>query len=188
MGLKSKKVNYLKVKIMNSDISKLDLYSLQFYHAALISSPEITEECSDEEEFKKAFISGNKEKAKTYLNKIDVNYDEGYFLRRVAQEGDSDILIELLERGANVRLTDALKEAAHHGHIKCVEILIEHAEKHGNAKELVAPLEGTNALINHPAAEQFFLSHELTKGFFGTSKNLVGLRKGNISCRSLDQI
>jgi tetratricopeptide (TPR) repeat protein len=79
---------------------------------------------SVEDLFKDAFVSGYREKALSYLEHIDVNYDHGYFLIKAAQRGDTDILKRLLDRGANAGLTKALLAAACDGNKACVELLI----------------------------------------------------------------
>jgi hypothetical protein len=77
------------------------------------------------EKFKEEYIFGDKEKAREYLDRIDVDYDEGYFLIKAAQKGDVEVLRALLEREARVGLDDALGAAAREGDIECAKVLIQ---------------------------------------------------------------
>lgn len=80
------------------------------------------------EDFLREYLFYDKENAvKNYLNSpyIDINYNNGLFLFKAAEAGDISTLTLLLEKGADVGLTDALGAAAHNGHEDIVTLLIE---------------------------------------------------------------
>ena len=61
-----------------------------------------------------------------YIEDIDPNYDEGYFLTIAAREGDSEMLQTLIEIGANVNIDNesALTAAANSKYKDCIKLLI----------------------------------------------------------------
>ena len=61
-----------------------------------------------------------------YIEDIDPNYDEGYFLTMAAREGDNKMLQALIARGADVNIDNesALKTAINHRQEDCVKLLV----------------------------------------------------------------
>lgn len=100
-------------------------------------------------DFTHEYLFGDRQKAFGLLPFIDPNYDNGYFLLIAAEEVDSNMIEELLERGAKVGIQEALAAATCNRDDKgCIELLIEK----GKANPLL--LSGTTAAF-HPRIKAY---------------------------------
>lgn len=106
-------------------------------------------------EFANFCEAGNTEELYYLLKKendIDVNYQNGYFGVLAAMNGNVEVLKFLSKHGADMHIDNEamLKNAAHNGHINCVNYLLE---KH-NANPL--ELLNTTAYNNYQEVENIF--------------------------------
>lgn len=80
----------------------------------------------DSERFEFAYALGLKKEALCYIDRIDVNYDNGYLLILAAQKVDADMLARLLAKQPKVGLQAALTSAAIEHSSECLDILISY--------------------------------------------------------------
>jgi hypothetical protein len=94
----------------------------------------------DDEEIEKALAY-----ASEHIDKIDVNYQEGILLLRVAESGNLkliELLLKELDKIKSELLLEALQEAAYQGHEAATELLFDYfIKKHGNSEEVLKKLE-----------------------------------------------
>lgn len=98
------------------------------------------------ERFENLYIAGDKKGAMEYFDKIDVNYDDGIFILRAAEEGDDQLVSHLLEKGAKAGIFDAFAQAAHRGKQEATRTLIRHLMAQG---EDVDQVKTTTAYDNY---------------------------------------
>lgn len=94
---------------------------------------------------------GDKTKAMKYLPYVDINYDDGFFLRIACRDHDNDTIKILLERGADIGLADVFEWTAYNGNVEGIKLLIEYGAD-------INSLKGSSALTNHPHSRKYFKS------------------------------
>lgn len=79
------------------------------------------------EVFENHYTYNRKEEAMKYIDFINPNYDEGYFLAEAAQKGDYEMLQALIDKRADVNICNesALTAAANSKHKNCIKLLIK---------------------------------------------------------------
>ena len=118
---------------------------------------DITEEADPNEQFEDYYNAGDINAAMQYIDKIDVNYDEGLFILRAAQKNDVDMIKLLRSKGANVKLNDALRAAAHKGHQEATRLLFGYLIEEGKApNKILAKIKTTTAYNNSRHIKEFF--------------------------------
>nr|AEX63301.1 hypothetical protein mv_L1099 [Moumouvirus Monve] len=68
----------------------------------------------------------SREKTDALLPFIDVNYDDYTFLKQCVRDNDSDMLVKLLERGADWKSSHILEWVMYNGQIENLKILIKY--------------------------------------------------------------
>jgi hypothetical protein len=105
---------------------------------------EATESIEDVNEyFESLYTDGKRTEAMKYFDKINVDYDEGIFLLRAAEDNDVELVEFLLEKKPQLGVFDALEQAAYFGHIKSTELLLNYLIK--ELKEDIRPIRRTEA-------------------------------------------
>ncbi|AHH01741.1 hypothetical protein pv_174 [Pithovirus sibericum] len=77
------------------------------------------------EEAKKAYSKGDLQETFRQLSIIGVDCNHGYFLVKAAENDDTEMVEELLKRGATVSIVSAFQEAACSGWTECVKLLLD---------------------------------------------------------------
>jgi hypothetical protein len=137
------------------------------YYASVYSlfAPTQDIEESIDEKFMKAYRAGDMETAKSYLEKINVNYKNGHFLINIIRKDDDQMLKIILDKGASVGLANALGTAACDRRMKCVKILINYLDRIDSAslKEIIN--QGS-----HWQVQVMFANDARTRGYFDEEK------------------
>lgn len=70
----------------------------------------------------------NREAAMKLLPFVDPNFEDGLVISKAAARGDEEMLVKLIQKGANVRICDnsALLGAVNSGSVECVRILLDY--------------------------------------------------------------
>ena len=94
--------------------------------------------------FKEEYFFGDKEIAEEYFDRIDPNYDDGYFVIKAVQRGDIKLLKRLLQNNEvhTSTLQVALVAAASEEYAESAALLVKHSFNPRKLKE-------TSAYINH---------------------------------------
>lgn len=137
-----------------------------------ISSPTALKMAKEEPEvdhnkqLKKYFNDGDTKAAIEYMekhkNSTDVNYEKGIFLLRAAEDNNTNMIDFLLKKGANVKVFDALAEAAHSGHKESTELLFNYlignnkSKYYGNVDKLIDKIKLSTAYDNHTYIKELF--------------------------------
>jgi hypothetical protein len=109
---------------------------------------EATESIEDvNERFESLYTVGKRKAAMEYLDQINVDYDEGIFILRAAEDNDSELVQLLLEKKPQLGVFDAFEQAAHLGHVKSTQLLLEYLIK--ELKEDIRPIKRTTAYDNY---------------------------------------
>jgi hypothetical protein len=143
---------------------------VKIYEAYFFPPTEQSEKTPNEK-FKETYVfAKDKEGARAYLDQVDVNYDDGFFLAEAVKRGDLDIVEALLKQQPKSEfIFDALSEAVYYGRIGCIEELIKHVEHVEDALLEKALLHRGNPLVR-----EYFATHPRTKVLF--EKRQEGLK------------
>jgi len=105
---------------------------------------EATESIEDvNERFESLYTDDKRTEAMEYFDKINVDYDNGIFLLRAAEDNDVALVKLLLEKKPQLGVFDALEQAAYFGHIKSIKLLLNYLIK--ELKEDIRPIRRTEA-------------------------------------------
>ena len=95
------------------------------------------------ERFESLYTDGKREEAMEYLDKINVDYDEGIFILRAVEDNDVKLVKLLLEKKPQLGVFDAFEQAAYLGHIESTELLLNYLIN--ELKEDIRPIRRTEA-------------------------------------------